>query len=107
MGAGQAQMAAFKYPEAFASAGIFSGLLDTRSEYMLKRLAEPERVAADIDLLFISAGEYENICEPNRKIAQAWREMGIKSTFYSTPGYHDWPVWRYSAREFITRLWRQ
>ncbi len=106
MGGGQAQMASFKYPEIFANSGIFSAPLDTRSGYMQKYIAGPDIVSPEFDLLFVSWGEYENVADYNRSILQEWRDLGIASVIYTTPGYHDWPVWRWCAREFIARLWR-
>jgi enterochelin esterase-like enzyme len=106
MGGGQTQRAVFRYPEVFASAGIFSMYFDSENENIKKRLADPEKFNADFDLFFVGAGEYEHCCGFNRLLLRSLREKGINSVFYSVPGYHDWPVWRYCAREFISRLWR-
>jgi enterochelin esterase-like enzyme len=80
--------------------------LDLESENIKNKLADPEKFNADFDLFFLSAGEYEHCCGLNRLLTQELRKKGINSVFYSVPGYHDWPVWRYCAREFISRLWR-
>lgn len=105
MGGGQAQMAAFKYPDVFANAGIFSAPFDIRSPYMRECLDNPGRFSDNFNLLFVSWGEYEPVGGFNRPILTKLRGEGLRSVLYTTPGYHDWPVWRWSAREFLTRLW--
>ena len=34
------------------------------------------------------------------------KELGIDITYFETPGYHDWQVWRHSFRAFVTKLFR-
>lgn len=106
MGGAQTQRTVFKYPEVFANAGIFSAYFEADSKDIQKRFADPEKFNADFDLFFFGAGEYEPVCESNRQLMRKLRAKGINSVFYSTPGGHEWTVWRYCAREFISRLWR-
>jgi len=103
MGGGQTQATVMKYPQVFGSAGIFSMFysLDDKVEAMT-----PEAFNADFDLLFYGAGEYEPVCETNREVWTELMQKGYRCVLYSVPGYHDWPVWRYCAREFLTRLWK-
>lgn len=107
MGGAQTQRTVFKYPQAFANAGIFSMYIDTMSEETKRRFSDPTGFNADFDLFFLSAGEYEHCCGVNRQLTHELRSKGFNCVFYSVPGYHDWPVWRYHAREFLTRLWRE
>jgi len=34
-------------------------------------------------------------------------DAGYNIRFYSTPGYHEWDVWRNCAREMIRLLFRR
>lgn len=106
MGGAQTQRTVFKYPDVFANAGILSMYVDTESEETKRRFSNPKQFNEDFDLFFLSAGEYEHCCGVNRSLTQELRSKGFNCVFYSVPGYHDWPVWRWCAREFITRLWR-
>ncbi|HEX2945393.1 MAG TPA: alpha/beta hydrolase-fold protein [Clostridia bacterium] len=106
MGGGQAQRTAFRYPELFSSCGIFSAPVDNVRESMKKPFTDAQKFNSDYDLFFVSTGENENIFEINRTFIQELRGKGFHCMFFSTPGYHDWQVWRYSAREFLTHLWR-
>ena len=76
-------------------------------EHTQERLKDPAQFNRDFDLLFFSAGEQEDpLCEGNRELLQTLRRDGIRSVFYTVPGYHDWTVWRWSARELLSRLFR-
>lgn len=106
MGGGQTQVTVFNYPEYFASAGILSMYIDTKNENARKFFSDPEKFNETFDLFFVCAGEYEHCCSFNRELMNEYSKKGIKSVFYSTPGYHDWQVWRWCARELLTCLFR-
>jgi enterochelin esterase-like enzyme len=59
------------------------------------------------DLFFFSTGtEESNFYEQNLRTVQHLKELGIDITYFETPGYHDWQVWRHSFRAFVTKLFR-
>lgn len=105
MGGGQTQQTVMKYPEIFGSAGIFSMFFSLGDKVEACK-DNPEKFNNDFDLLFYGEGEYEPVCENNTKILRDLSAKGFKSVHYSVPGYHVWDVWRYCAREFISRLWK-
>jgi len=107
MGAGQALRTCVRYNDIFASAGIFSSLF-TKDSADTKRLTENADIFKNnFDLLFVGVGEYEHTYEFNRQLMRDLRLQGVPNVFFSAPGGHEWHVWRYCAREFIARLWRQ
>jgi len=106
MGGGQAQKAFFRYPDKFANLGVLSmwGMFDDNAKALF---SDPEKFNRDFDLIFYSAGEQEvPLYEGNREIIDDLRASGINCVFYSTPGHHDWAVWRWSIREFLTRVFK-
>ena len=44
--------------------------------------------------------------QENLRTVQHLKELGIDITYFETPGYHDWQVWRHSFRAFVTKLFR-
>lgn len=110
MGGFQTQQTAFKYPEYFASAGLFSAHFQTENPSLRceEMLADKDKFNETFDLIFAGAGEFEQVCEYNRETFRHLRESGINNlVFFATPGYHDWHVWRYCAREFLKLLFRR
>jgi enterochelin esterase-like enzyme len=80
--------------------------IETKNENARKFFSDPEKFNETFDLFFVCAGEYEHCCSFNRELMNEYSKKGIKSVFYSTPGYHDWQVWRWCARELLTCLFR-
>lgn len=104
MGGAQAQRTVFAHPELFANLGVLS-MWCMFDESTQTRLQNPEQFNRDFDLLFYSSGEQEDpLCEGNHETLAELRKQGIRSVYYTTPGYHDWTVWRWSARELLTQL---
>lgn len=108
MGGFQTEATVFHYPEYFASLGLFSAnfiVSDGEDDYT-SLLADPQKFNAKFDILFVSSGDREPMCEKNAEVLGKLRQKGIDCVMYATPGYHEWQVWRYSALEFLKRLFR-
>lgn len=108
MGGFQTQRTVLRHLDMFSSMGMFSAIFitdDGRDNYM-DVLSDTEKVNNKLKLLFVSSGEQEPMCEQNQKTLEDLRQKGLRSVFYSTPGYHEWQVWRFSARAFLQRLFR-
>lgn len=109
MGGFQTEATVFRYPDFFASLGLFSAnfiVNDGQDDYT-PLLDDPEKFNREFDLLFVSSGDREPMCETNAKTLCELREKGIRCVMYVAPGYHEWQVWRYSALEFLKRLFQK
>ena len=109
MGGFQAQAAALHFPELFASAGLFSCYFIIKDHYddYTELFSDARRFNELFDLFFFSTGtEESNFYEQNLRTVQHLKELGIDITYFETPGYHDWQVWRHSFRAFVTKLFR-
>jgi enterochelin esterase-like enzyme len=112
LGAGQAYNSGVKHMEdAFSAIGVFScgiqpvGMFNSYD--LTYAFDEPEKFKKYVKLFFSSAGEQEPMIVKNREIAKNLKEQkGIDCVLYSRPGYHEWDVWRYSAREFLQLLFK-
>jgi len=108
LGAAQAFSIALNHRDLFANMGVFSfGFPLNRTEYdYTAYFADAEQVNRDFDLIFVSGGEDEGFLTRTLPILEELRAKGVKITDYHRPGFHVWDVWRFSAYEFLQRLFR-
>ncbi len=109
MGGFQTQATVLRNMDIFSSLGIFSAVLVTNDgmDDYTDVFANAEKFNDKIDLFFVGTGEQEtDMLESNRTNIKMLREKGIRCEFYTTPGYHEWQVWRYSAKEFLKLVFR-
>ena len=109
MGGFQSQCTVFNNLEYFSSVGIFSAHLyiNNGEDDYTPLLSNKEEFNSKMKLLFLSAGEQEEgLVKSHKKAFSTLDDMGIKYRYYTTPGYHEWQVWRYSAREFLSYLFK-
>lgn len=112
LGAGQALYSGITHMEdLFSAIGVFScgiqpkGMFDAYD--LTEAFSDGERFNKYIKLFFSSAGEQEPMIVKNKEIIKELKEKkGIDTVFYSRPGYHEWDVWRYSACEYLKRLFK-
>lgn len=107
MGAMQSQYIAFHYASLYSAVGLFSGgftIKDDFSDYT-DMLNDTATFNTTFPLLFASYGEQEDARFLEAKTTlDKYAKMGLVSTVYSTPGYHEWDVWRRCLHEFLTLL---
>jgi enterochelin esterase family protein len=111
MGGGQAFTIGLQHLDRFAWVGEFSsGVLsdaDFRIEKYMPGLIEN---AADLNqrlrLLFLSCGSEDPRYQGQLDLRDALAKYKIRHEWYSTPGVHEWKVWRHSLHEFLPRLFQ-
>lgn len=109
MGGMQSNSVVMRNTDVFANLGILSGGFNFKGEGydLTEAFSDPEKFDKLFKVLFVSYGEQEPACETKRTQLKELREKGIRNTFYSCPGYHEWDVWRYAAREFVKLLFKK
>jgi enterochelin esterase-like enzyme len=115
-GSYHARTTAFDNPGIFRNLGLFSGGFEYKSpagplggayDYS-ETFKDAATFNSAIDLMFVGAGEQEQpMCGEASAKARAFADSGYNIRFYSTPGYHEWDVWRNCAREMIRMLFRR
>lgn len=103
--------------ELFAYLGVFSSgwwatptrfgnAHDTEKYYdMLQK--EKEKYNAQLKQFWLSMGGKEDIAYNNCQVMmKRFDKIGIKYTYYETPGGHTWPVWRESLYQFAPLLFQ-
>lgn len=103
MGGNQSLTIGLGHPELFHWVAGFSAAIP-RQEAVLEKtfavaLADPARTNATLKLLWTACGTDDKVWfPPNQMFAGLLDEHGIHHTFVTTPGAHQWQVWR---RNFI------
>ncbi|HEX2945394.1 MAG TPA: alpha/beta hydrolase-fold protein [Clostridia bacterium] len=105
MGFGRAFYTAMKHRDLFGSIGVFSFGFPMEYDYN-KYFADAAKVNSDFDLIFVSGGENEGFITHTLPILDELRAKGIKIADYHRPGYNTWDVWRFSAYEFLQKLFK-
>lgn len=118
MGGIQTLNAIMEHPELFRYAGVFSsgwwanadapaGMGRGTEKYYAKLAADPEAFNRCFKHLWLSMGGKEDIAYNNcRVMMKRFDDIGIKYSYFETPGGHTWPVWRESLYRFAQLLFR-
>lgn len=90
----------------WASPTPFSNAHDTEKYYtMLKE--KKDEYNARLKQFWLSMGGKEDIAYNNCQIMmKRFDEIGIKYSYFETPGGHTWPVWRESLYQFAPLLFK-
>lgn len=118
MGGIQTLNTGIMHPELFSYLGVFSSGWWANPPSNLKKLGGSEEYytllkekTADYNANFkqfwLSMGGEEDIAYNNCRIMmERFDEIGIRYTYYETPGGHTWPVWRESLYRFAPLLFK-
>jgi len=69
--------------------------------------ASKEAFNEKLRLFLVCAGEDEQpMCDAARTQVLAYREQGYNIDFFSTPGYHEWGVWKWAVHHFLQRVFQ-
>lgn len=129
-GGSMARQIAHGFPETFANLGQFScgagfsvtGISTVENklfpgpmgshpaemtEKYQKLFSSPESYNKTMDLTFITCGTDDPRHQYTEPQVKELRDMGFNVEYSCYPGHHEWDVWRYSARDYMIRLFRK
>lgn len=117
MGGIQTLNASIIHPELFSYVGVFSSgwfknpqpfMANSSGEMYYAKLKErPEYYNKQFREFFLTMGGPEDIAYENCKaMRERFDQIGIKHSYYETPGGHTWPVWRESLYFFAQKLFK-
>ena len=118
------------YPEVFANLGQFStgagfevkgvtktpcvggppapsGAADPYEDKFAALFSTPEEYNAKMDITFITCGTDDPRHKYTEPQVAELKDAGYNVSYTSYPGYHEWDVWRYSARDFMKVLFKK
>lgn len=117
MGGIQTLNACITHPEYFSYIGVFSSGWWAQSrhgmpahdteKYYEKLKAHKDEFNQGFKQFWFSMGGEEDIAYRNCQIMlKRFDEIGIRYTYFETPGGHTWPVWRESLYRFAQLLFK-
>lgn len=111
MGGGQAFTIGLRNLKEFAWVGEFSSGLVSDNQFRLEQhlpgfLDQPKTINQQLRLLFLSCGTEDPRYNGQLNLTDVLKQHGIEYVWYSTPGAHEWKVWRHSLAEFLQRVFQ-
>jgi enterochelin esterase-like enzyme len=110
MGGGQAFVMGLRNLDKFAWVGEFSaGLLsdiDFKIDETLPGLINAKTLNPQLKLLWIGCGTDDPRYPGHLGIEDLLKKRGIKNEFHSTPGGHEWKVWRVQLHGFMQKIFK-
>jgi enterochelin esterase-like enzyme len=111
MGGGQAFVFGLKNLDQFAWVGEFSAGLLSGTELNLDALApgvleDGAIVNRRLKLFWIGCGTEDTRCTGHLDLGEERTRRGIHTVFRTTPGGHEWKVWRHQLAEFLQALFQ-
>ena len=110
MGGGHVRRLVFGHPELFANVGIFSSgeCFPTVMEDMdfSKLFSDAAQFNESMDVVYITCGEADPRYDRTTADLRPLQDQGFKIEFQGYQGQHEWNVWRYSAKDFVKKLFK-
>ncbi|SFD88113.1 alpha/beta hydrolase-fold protein [Thermophagus xiamenensis] len=104
MGGGQSLNIGLSNLDKFAWVGAFSSAPNTKNPNEL--IPEPLEWDKDLNLLWLSCGDKDNLIQISRNFHNYLNKSGIPHIFYVDHGYHDFNVWKNSLYMFSQLLFK-
>jgi enterochelin esterase family protein len=111
MGGGQAFTMGLRNLDQFAWVGEFSSGLISDADFDLNRympgfLSNASEVNRKLRLFYLSCGTDDPRFAGQQNLVDLLKQHDIRATFVSTPGGHEWKVWRHLLADFLVRIFR-
>ena len=111
MGGMQAFISGLRNVDKFAWIGAFSStvvILDPRFNLRaaIPGLDDAAATNKRVRLLFLSCGTEDPRFDGHLTLMSVLKANGIRHEWFSTPGSHEWKVWRQSLAEFLSMLFK-
>lgn len=108
MGGYQAQKTVWGNPDMFASVGVFSADLITKTETedYEDLFTNSSEFRDKIQLFFAGIGRQDGFYKKFRDSYEKFQQMGISPVYYEEDGKHDWTFWRHCVVRFLELLFQ-
>jgi enterochelin esterase family protein len=99
---------AFKHPELFSSAGLFSAAGGGSFEARYPQLAaDPKGTNAKFSVIWIGCGTEDPLDQGAKSLDAELTKLKIGHTYKDRDGGHVWPVWRWALNEYAPLLFKK
>ena len=111
MGGGQAFTIGLRNLDSFAWVAEFSSGLVSDADFDVAKhlpgfLTDPDAANRKLRLLYLSCGADDPRMNGQLNLADLMRSHKIRLEFVSTPGGHEWKVWRHLLADLLVRLFQ-
>lgn len=117
MGGGQAFYVGLGSLDVFSAVGVFSsgifggissaaGASFDAEKEIPGLLTQSSTFNSKLALFYLSVGEQDPRVEHTKKAVETFTKNGLKVTYKSFPGDHEWQVWRKSLHDFSQRVFK-
>jgi enterochelin esterase-like enzyme len=111
MGGGQSFTLGLRNLDKFAWVGEFSAGAFSLEGFDLEKqvpgfLKDPLSVNQELKLLFLGCGTEDPRYQAHSRLAELLEKNKIRHEFHSSPGEHEWKVWRHLLAAFMPKLFR-
>lgn len=108
MGGGHALHIGLSHPDLFSAIGAFSAATPAGTTEELQgrypALRGPDPPANHLRDFFIPIGDRDFLLDRNQAFVEQLNSAGIRHTWQTTSGGHEWSVWRRYLPEFLERI---
>ena len=109
MGGGQTVNIGFNHLNLFLGIGVFSAGIGANVDPVKQYpdlFADPAVTNKKMKVIWICVGDKDFALGGSQALDKVLTDHNIKHSFSTTPGVHEWKVWRYSLNEFASLLFR-
>lgn len=108
-GGGATYNVAFKHPELFSSAGLFSaaGIGANFAARYPQLASDPKGTSAKFPVIWIGCGVVDPLDDASKAFDGELTKLGIRHIYRDREGGHVWPVWRWALSEFAPLIFHK
>ena len=111
MGGGHARRLGLGHPEIFANCGMFSSgecfPTKTDDRDFSKLLSDAREFNEYMDVVTVACGNADPRFDRTKEEVNEYIEKGFHIEFISYKGQHEWNVWRYCAKDFVKKIFKE
>lgn len=100
LGSAQSIQIVSRFQNLFAHLGVFSGMRDIEAKVILE---QNKKYPMKTVLMTCGTGE-EGLGSSQEEFTDQFKALGVNSDQRSYEGFHEWQVWRESARDFASMI---
>ncbi len=111
MGGGHARRLGLGHPEIFSNVGMFSSgecfPTVTADRDFSKLLSNAEEFNNYMDVVTVACGDADPRYDQTNEDVSKYIDKGFDIEFIGYQGQHEWNVWRYCAKDFVKKIFKE
>lgn len=111
MGGGHARRLGLGHPDVFANCGMFSSgecfPTVTEDRDFSQLLSDAEKFNSYMDVITVACGDADPRFDQTYSQVSEYINKGFNIEFIGYQGQHEWNVWRYCAKDFVKKIFKE